>query len=107
MTRGWAGLLASSHAQPFRGKLHLEWVDGKGRTVRESLAGAEGPEGLAFTVGGPSGWMLPLEYFDAAWVAEREAADGLKLRATLVEPDRTTGGEEGRKDLFFCIRLEK
>ena len=111
MSRGWAGLLSASYAQdvpePFRGKLHLEWIDAEGRTVRESFAGAEGPEGLAFSAGGPSAWMLPLERFDATWAAEREAAGGLKLRVTLVEPDRSSRGEEGRKDLYFCIRMEK
>lgn len=116
MSRGWVGLAVWESdwgAAPYRGKLRLEWVDGAGRTVRESVAGAEGPEGLAFSApagDGPGGrWTLPLERLDTAWVAAREAADGLRLRVTVVEPDDRYLGEKKNMQQVtdFCIWLEK
>ena len=116
MGRGWVGLAVWESkwgAEPYHGKLRLEWLDGEGRTVRESVAGAEGPEGLPFSPPsgeGPGGrWTLPLERLDTAWVAEREAADGLRLRVTVVETDdRYLGDKQNmRQNTDFCIWLEK
>ena len=120
MGRGWAGLVVwgdpkGETPESYRGKLRLEWVDEEGRTVRESLVGAEGPEGLAFSpparerMGAPQHWTLPLEPLDTAWVAEREAADGLRLRMSVAEPDdRYIGSEKNlRQSVDFCIWLEK
>ena len=109
MSRGWVGLTVWGDAEgkapnPYRGKLRLEWMDGEGRTVRESVVGAEGPEGLAFLPpaegrdGPPNWWTLPLEQLDTAWVAEREGGGGLKLRMTVEEAD-------DRNNLQFCVWL--
>lgn len=109
MSRGWVGLTVWGDAEgeapnPYRGKLRLEWMDGEGRTVRESVVGAEGPEGLAFLPpaegrdGPPNWWTLPLEQLDMAWVAEREGGGGLKLRMTVEEAD-------DRNNLQFCVWL--
>lgn len=113
MSRGWVGLTAwqlrDCEPGAYYGKLRLEWVDGEGRTVRESVVGAEGPEGLAFlpSAGGREGpaheRMLPLEALDTAWVAEREAAEGLRLRVSVAEPDLRHDG----CPMDFCIWLAK
>ena len=116
MRRGWVGLTVGSRGRRvpvYRGKLRLEWVDGEGRTVRESVVGAEGPEGLAFSP--PAGvregpaheWMLPLEALDTAWVAEREAAEGVRLRVSVAEPDEMRGENGLRQMVYFCIWLAK
>ena len=117
MSRGWVGLTAwvppgKKADQPFRGKLRLEWLDGEGRTVRESVVGAEGPEGLAFSPpaegweGPTAEWVLPLERFDAAWVA----AGGLQLRMTVEERDgeMVEFDEEGLRQVArFCVWMVK
>lgn len=110
MSRGWVGLTAWAYPndmpEPYHGKLRLEWLDGDGRTVRESVVGAEGPEGLAFLPpaegrdGPPNWWTLPLEQLDMAWVAERERNGGLKLRMTVEEAD-------DRNTLQFCVWLAR
>ncbi len=113
MGRGWVGLTAwpvrTDVPASYCGKLRLEWVDGEGRTVRESVVGAEGPEGLAFSPpprgreGPAHEWMLSLERLDTAWIAEREAADGLRLRVSVAKPDR----RNGECPMYFCIWLAK
>ena len=114
MSRGWVGLtMEGDEPKVYHGKLRLEWVDGEGRTVRESVVGAAGPEGVAFlpSAGGREGpphrWMLPLEALDTAWVAEREAAEGVRLRVSVAEPDDMRGENGLRQMVYFCIWLAK